>query len=48
MALESIKEAEKLHNRKIDFSAGTKKMTTEVMAEKTGLTFNDDDFEDAK
>jgi len=48
MALESLKEAEKLHNRKVDFSSGTKAMTTDVLAEKTSMSFNDDEFMDAK
>lgn len=48
MALESIKEAEKLHGQKINFAAGTKAMTKDVLAEKSRMNFNDEDFIDAK
>lgn len=48
MALESIKEAEKLHGQKINFSAGTKAMTNDVLEVKSRMNFNDEDFVDSK
>ena len=46
MTLESIRESEKQHGKKIDFQ--DKGMMKNALAENNKLNFNDEDFVDAK